>query len=627
MKKLFTLTGVFAGIYLVFLFILFSSSLIFPNTQGQLYDCMLEKTITANELSSISNKYKITTFTTEYKNTSFFEKDITFNYFNNSDADNIRYGLQKKIIRTNKIVYEENLNKELKIQRFWAINNDETNFKLFSEDLKEYGLQKEAFESHRMNFSIVFAERNIEFFICVMMFLIFCVSIYYILRSKEIAIMKLNGYNVFLISMKILVRAIKQISIGYTLIGLVFIVYLSLLNKTLIGDFLRLYIYIFVCLFVVMSVILIIGAIFVKILKIVPALKNNKNNKILIILLVVFKVAITGIFIFSATHLCNDYLDYKLTGEGYESIENKNFNYIKTSKTPDENLMKNILIAMGNSNSEDIYNYSNPTYSLSGHEVFNNIKKREEMITNPPVIRMSHNMLKYIKIYSEDNSVLDVKSFVNSKETILLLPNNLKNRENEILKKFDYISNPKVIYIKDKQEHFNFLRPNEKVYNAIYLLKPIERSIYFNNGRVIFGKEATTKMEKYLLKIGADKGTVQLVNLESEHKKMLDNMQLKLIDNIQLFLINTLSFFLAIIAVGVVYCEFRKKEIAIMKVSSQKPLRVIFVLCSINIAITTGISLILNPLLCVVCGLEIVVYLLIVYLYYTRKAVSVLKGE
>ncbi|HEW2234954.1 TPA: hypothetical protein V0M64_000574 [Streptococcus pneumoniae] len=626
MKKLFTLTGVFAGIYLVFLFILFSSSLIFPNTQGQLYDCMLEKTITANELSSISNKYKITTFTTEYKNTSFFEKDITFNYFNNSDVNNIRYGLQKKIIRANKILYEENSNEELKIQRFWAINNNEANFKLFSEDLKEYVLQKEAFESHRMNFSIVFAERNIEFFICVIMFLIFCVSIYYVLRSKEIAILKLNGYNIFVISMKILAKAVQQITIGYTIIGLAFIVYLTLLNGTLIADFLRLYMYIFICLFVAMLVICIIGAIFIKILKIIPALKNNKNNKILIILVVAFKVAITGIFIFSATHLCNDYLDYKLTTEGYESIESKNFNYIKTSKTPDENLMENILIAMEKSNLEDIYNYSNPSYSLNGHEVFNNTKKREEMITNPPVIRMSHNMLKYVNIYSEDNSVIDVNSFDNRK-TIILLPNNLKNRENEILKKYDDISNSKVIYIKDKQEHFNFLRPNEKVYNAIYLLKPIERSIYFNNGRVVFGKESTAKMEKYLLKIGADKGTVQLINLESEHKKMLDNMQLKLIDNIQLFLINTLSFFLAIIAVGIVYCEFRKKEIAIMKVSSQKPLRVIFVLCSINVAITTVISLILNPLLCTVCGLEIVIYILIVYLYYSRKAISVLKGE
>lgn len=626
MKKLFTLIGVFAGIYLVFLFILFSSSLIFPNTQGQLYDCMLEKTITANELSSISNKYKITTFTTEYKNTSFFEKDITFNYFNNSDVNNIRYGLQKKIIRANKILYEENSNEELKIQRFWAINNNEANFKLFSEDLKEYVLQKEAFESHRMNFSIVFAERNIEFFICVIMFLIFCVSIYYVLRSKEIAILKLNGYNIFVISMKILAKAVQQITIGYTIIGLAFIVYLTLLNGTLIADFLRLYMYIFICLFVAMLVICIIGAIFIKILKIIPALKNNKNNKILIILVVAFKVAITGIFIFSATHLCIDYLDYKLTTEGYESIESKNFNYIKTSKTPDENLMENILIAMEKSNLEDIYNYSNPSYSLNGHEVFNNTKKREEMITNPPVIRMSHNMLKYVNIYSEDNSVIDVNSFDNRK-TIILLPNNLKNRENEILKKYDDISNSKVIYIKDKQEHFNFLRPNEKVYNAIYLLKPIERSIYFNNGRVVFGKESTAKMEKYLLKIGADKGTVQLINLESEHKKMLDNMQLKLIDKIQLFLINTLSFFLAIIAVGIVYCEFRKKEIAIMKVLLQKPLRVIFVLCSINVAITTVISLILNPLLCTVCGLEIVIYILIVYLYYSRKAISVLKGE
>lgn len=130
------------------------------------------------------------------------------------------------------------------------------------------------------------------------------------------------------------------------------------------------------------------------------------------------------------------------------------------------------------------------------------------------------------------------------------------------------------------------------------MLKPVERSIYFNNGRVIFGRESAPKMEKYLSKIGADKGTVQLINLESEHKKMLENIQLKLIDNMQLFLMNTLSFFLAIITVGIVYCEFRKKEIAIMKVLSQRPIRVIYVLCSINIAITIGISLIFNPLLC-----------------------------
>lgn len=626
MKKLFTLTGIFAGIYLVFLFILFSSSLIFPTTQGQLYDCILERTIDANELSFISNKYGITTFTTEYKNTGFFEKNVVFNYFNNPDTNNIRYGLQKKIIRTNKILYKKNLDKQLKIQRFWAIGNDKTNLGLFSEELKKYGLEKEIFESHRMNFSVIVAEKNVEFFICVIMFLIFCVSIYYILRSKEIAILKLNGYSSMVISVKILATVVKHIMSGYTVIGLAFVFYLNFGNGDLITDFLRLYMYIFICLFIVIAIICMIGAIFVKMLKIIPALKNDKNNKILIMLLVVFKVAITGIFIFSATHLYNDYLDYKLTSKGYESIEDKNFSYIKTSKTPDANLMEDILVAMEASNLEDIYDYSNPSYSLCGYEVFNNKDKRQEMITNPPVIRMSHNMLKYIKIYSKDNSVIDVASFDN-KETILLLPNNLKNKTSEILKKYEDISNLKIKYIKEKQEHFNFLRPNEKVYNAIYLLKPIERSIYFNNGRVIFGKESASKMEKYLIKIGVDKGTVQLVNLESEHKKILDNMQLKLIDNMQLFLINSLSFFLAIIAVGIIYCEFRKKEIAIMKVSSQKPIRVIYILCSINTIITTGISLFFSPLLCVICGLEIAIYILIVYLYYSKKAVSILKGE
>lgn len=626
MKKLFTLTGVFVGVYLVFLFILFSSSLIFPNTQGKLYDCTLDKTITANKLSTISNKYNITTFTTEYKNTSFLKKMVTFNYFNNSDKKNIRYGLQKRLVGSNKILYEENSNNELKIQRFWAIDNNKDIFELFCEDLKEYNLQKEIFESHRMNYSIVFAERNIDFFICVMMLLFFCISIYYILRSKEIAIMKLNGYNIFLISVKILAKVFKQIIIGYSIIGLAFITYLIFIDKTLIGDFIRLYMYIFICLLVVMSVLCLIGAFFIKILKIIPALKNNKNNKILIILITAFKVVITGIFIFSATHLCNDYLDYRLTIQGYKNIDSKNFDFIKTSKVPDENLMKNILNSIENCDAEDIYNYSNPSYSLNGHEVFNNVKKREEMIINPPIIRMSHNMLKFIKIYSDDDFIIDANSFDNRK-TIILLPNNLKSREKEILKNFDDISNCELIYIKDKQEHFNFLRPNEKVYNAIYILKPIERSIYFNNGRVIFGKKSSSKMEKYLLKMAADKGTIQLINLESEYKKIEDNMKLKLIDNIQLFLINTLSFILSIISVGIVYCEFRKKEIAIMKVLSKEPIRVILVLCSLNSVITIVVSLVLNPLLCYICGLEVVIYILIIYLYYSRKAVSVLKGE
>jgi len=626
MKKLFTLTGVFVGIYLAFLFVLYSSSLIFPNTQGVLYDCMLDRSINADELSSISKENNITAFTTEYNNTSFFEKDVVFNFFNNSDKDNIRYGLQKKIIGTNKISYKENSNNELKIHRFWAIETNEANFGLFSNELEEYGLQKEVFESHRMNLSVIFAKRNVEFFLCVVIFLVFCVSIYYILRSKEIAILKLCGYNEIFISLKILIKAMKCIVAGYTVIGCIFSLYLLLYDRFLMFDFLKLYTYIFFCLCVVMVFICMLGAIFVKISKIIPALKNNKNNKLLILIVVIFKIVITVVFVYSATHLYNDYLDYKLTNIGYISIESKDFSYIKTSKTPDEKMMNDILINIEKIGLEEIYNYSNPTYGLYGHEVFNDNEKRENMLTDPPIISMSHNMLKLIKIYSEKGDIFDTGS-LNDKETILLLPTNLKNDTSEILNKFDNSSNIKVEYIKEKQEHFNFLSPSEKVYNAVYLLKPTERSIYFNNGRVLFAKNSIKDMEEGLASIGADRGTVTLINLEAEYKKTLDNMQLKFIDNLQFSFINMLSFLLAIIAIGVVYCEFRKKEIAIMKVSSQRPMRVIYMLSGINVAITVSVSLFINPMLIVLCVLEVLIYMLIVYLYYSKKALGILKGE
>lgn len=523
MKKLFTLTGIFAGIYLVFLFVLYTGSLIFPDSKGRLYDCMLESAIRAEDLSLLSKKYAITTFTTEYRSTDFFEKDVILSYCNNSDPAHIQYGLQKKLIRTNKILYKENSDGELKIQRFWAISKEKNNFHLFSQDLKEYGLKKEIFESHRMNLSFIFAEKNVEFFIYLLMLLFFCVSIYYILRSKEIAIWKLNGYKALFISMKILTKAAKRILTGYTVISLVFSLYLAFVWRALLGDFFRLYIYICLCLFTVLVLILAFASVFITTVSIAPALKDYRNNKVLMTAMAVFKVSVTLIFLFSAKKLGRDYLDYKLALGGYESAQ-KNFSYIKTSTAPDEDLMKKIVLAMESDHSEDIYNYSNPSHSLYGYEAFDGGKKKA-MLANPPAIRMSHNMLSYIKIYAADDSLIDADSF-DKEETVVLLPENLKNKVGEILKKYQDISKAKILYIKEKQEHFNFLRPDQKVYNALYILKPLEKSIYYNGGRVLFGKEAGAKMEKYLREEGVDKGTAELVNLESENKKIVDNMQL-----------------------------------------------------------------------------------------------------
>ena len=226
MKKLFSLTGVFIGIYLVYIFVIYSSSLIFPMNIGNLYDCAVEKNISSEDLIDIAQEYNLTVFTTEYNNTSFLQKDVVFNYLNISDNDDIEMGYQNTLFSTNKILYKEDLESGLKLQRFWTIENEDSNFAGFIDGLKNYGIHNEIFESHRMNFSVIFSQKNVEFFLCVILLLVFCVSVYYMLRSKEIAILKLNGRKDLSISTNIIKIAAIRILMGYTLISIIFGVYL-----------------------------------------------------------------------------------------------------------------------------------------------------------------------------------------------------------------------------------------------------------------------------------------------------------------------------------------------------------------------------------------------------------------
>lgn len=214
MKKLFNLIGVFIGIYLGYVFVIYSGSLIFPMNIGSLYDCALEKNIYSENLIDTAEKYNVTVFTTEYYSTSLWKKDVVFNYLSISDNDDIKMGYQNTLFPTNKILYKENPEIGLKLQRFWVIQNEDSDFTSFIDELKSYGINSEIFESRRMNFSVIFSQTNVQFFLCVIVLLIFCISIYYMLRSKEIAILKLNGCNDLSISTNIIKIAVVRILSG-----------------------------------------------------------------------------------------------------------------------------------------------------------------------------------------------------------------------------------------------------------------------------------------------------------------------------------------------------------------------------------------------------------------------------
>lgn len=625
MKKLFNLTGVFVGVYLIYVFLLYSSSLIFPANIGELYDCTVDSNICAEELTEVAQKYNVTTFTTEYNNTSYFDKDVVFSFLNINSEDNIKLGYQEKLISTNKILYEENGNSDLKLQRFWAVKSSNSDFDAYLNELKGYGVQKERFESHKMDATTIFAPRNVEFFFCIVLLLIFCVGVYYMLRSKEIAILKLNGYKDFAISSSVLKIALKRVLISYSVICAFFCVYLIWKSPDLFLDFAKLYLYIALCILAVMLASVLVGTLFVKFLDIIPALKNNKNNKLLIGLIATFKVLATFILMVSINNVYHGYLSMKVVEAGCENLKDFNPCYIKTSEQPDDSLMAELLTIIDRVDDEKIYNYSEPTECLIGSDVILNNDAKNEMYMNPPFVRMSYSMLPYVSIYS-DNGVLLSSNDFDTEKTTLLIPENLAANTEEIVSMFAE-RDMKVKYVASNQGYYNLLNPLNKSWNVIYILKPVERGIYFNGGRVLFDEGVINEVNTYLTEAGIDRGTVSLVKLSSDYEKVVDSTHLRMMDDLQFLVVNALSFLLAVVAISVTFCEFRKKEIAVYKTLAVFPIRSLLYLCFGNILITFIVSLFMQPLFCLIFVPECIIYGAVFYRYWSKKAVPSLKGE
>ncbi len=627
MKKLFSLIGVFIGIYLVFFFFLYSDSLIFPMDTGTLYECSTAKSITAEELTDIAEKHNVTVFTNEYNNCSFFNTDIVFRYLNVSDADNIAMGQQKNLIPTNNITYQEETDMEKKIQRFWAIENEASDFSGFKDELNAYELDISVFETITMDLSVVFAESNVMFFACVVLLLSFCVSVFYMLRKKEIAIYKLNGYSDISISMNIAKVSVTRILIGYILVSILFSIYVSVMKVELLSDYAMLVLYILICIVLTMLIAMIIGTIFIKCINIISALKSSKNNISLLILSIAFKLLATIIFVLFAKNVFFDVVNFQSVNTAIESSNNSEFYYINTSEIPDDATMEKILSIFDEVDNDKIYTYeADPMFCLSVTDATVNQEIREAMYNNPTTVRMSYNMLDYIPVYSDNGEQLKKTDFDCTADTILI-PSNLTDKTEEIVSVYGNKADIKVCYIESGQEHINFLYPNTKTYNAIYYLKPIERSIYVNGGEVLYHEDIIDEIQSVLDENKIDSGTVNLVCLSSDNQILIGNATLRLIDDMQYFLVNLMSFVLSVIAIGIVYCEFRKKEFAVFKILSVFPARILLLLCGVNMVITLVVTLFICPSLFFIPLLEVLIYIIIFNNYRSNKIVTTLKGE
>lgn len=626
MRKLFYLAGFFIGIYLMFFFALYSSGNIFPKNTGNLYDCSVENHIESEDLIDAAKRSNVTIFTTQYNNESFFNEDIVFSYLYTCEDSNIEMGYQEMFIPSNKILYKDDGNTGSKIQRFWMIESDDSDIKGLIDDLKDYGISIEIFESKSLSLSVIFSEKNMKFFACIVLLLVFCSSVYYIIRSKEIAILKLNGYKSLAISANVIKVAVQRILVGYTLISICIGIIVSVRCCRFLLDFMKMYACIAVSIGLTMLCVMFIGALYVKSLNIVQALKGNKRNKVIICITVAFKLCVTIILVTLVRAVYYESLDLRVANTSNDNVRSSDFYYITTSKIPDDELMSSLISVIDGIDSDRIFNYGYPTDSLYGHEAIIDQDKRDSMLNDPPIIYMSYNMLDYIPIYSDEGKVIDKECFDNSLPAVLL-PDNLSDKTEEVVSHFEDSTNVQVLYTESGQEHSCFLRPSEKVYNAIYYLRPIEKDVYFNNGYVLFHKDIITDVQRGITENEIDSGTVTLVNLSSNYQLTISNIRLRLIDDSLFLAVNLVSFLLAVIAIGIVYCEFRKKEIAVYNIHGVYPQRLICLLCGINILITLSITVCICPLFVYITLIESSVFIVIFNIYRSKKAITALKAE
>ena len=81
-------------------------------------------------------------------------------------------------------------------------------------------------ESVEFNLGMLFSPLNIGFFISVFCLALFCTSIYYISRLKEIGILKLNGWSENRISLRLYKDIIKNTAYGFVSGVILFCIYI-----------------------------------------------------------------------------------------------------------------------------------------------------------------------------------------------------------------------------------------------------------------------------------------------------------------------------------------------------------------------------------------------------------------
>lgn len=627
MKKIFCGIGMLVAVFSIFFFLLIADKMVYHNNET-IYDFELSKSISGQELKKYAEDTDLMIRLVNFKNTSFGKNELEVTFIN--PESNISLGKQPSVFPKNNIIYQvldEKIEKKIKL--FTIQSNEYRKIEKIKCILEKNGYSVDLRKTEPINFNLgmLFSSLNLVFFALLTLLLILSIATYYVYRLKEIGVLKLNGWSNRKISFQLLFELLIRLYLFSLFCIIPFGIYVILSDVSKIILYVRVYFLLCFFLALVFLISAFVGTFFIHKVNQVGAIKNKKNNKLIFYTLLIFKLVIVTLLLFSTNNSLENVRKLNANIQSIGRLEKYGFYKIQTSVVPDKTLHKKLDQIIDSLEDIHVYNYSPPDRilnitKLKSYQSSGKLRDHDEFAYTS----ISPNILALLDILDEKGNKIEV-SQIDSKANTLLVPIHCKNDIEMILNYFELGKDTKIIYIQNGQIQDDILWPGYYIYDSVYYIHKLKKVLYLNSGEVLLDKESAKIIEQNLIRLGIDTNSIRVDSLSKDYNLLKGNLQLGLCESLFHMTINLLSFLLCVVSIVTIFLELRKKEFGVYKLIGKYPIKVIGKFVALNGLITIGIALIVNPIFLFLLFIEGTIYGVLIYKYMRSKAVLALKGE
>lgn len=620
MKKLFNLIGLFAVFFTILFFCYLADKKYTIQSTQKEYFFNLSHYITDERLERLAEKSDVTIQIKEFKNTSFGHKRMNITFLH--PKGKFKSGVQPSIFPKEKVVYRRrNSKKRAKIQYFSVKESNEEKVQNLEKLLKKDGFETslDAESPHPFGVAMLFNILNVKFFSQIFLLAVFCIASYYVYRSKEIGILKLYGWGTFRISCRMFQTMFIHTA-ALALGGMIlFGGYVLKSDISMLLIYLKLCVYMLGFLSFVYMVSVLFGSFFISKIYIADAVKNKKNYEINFYLTLTLKIIIVICVMTNAKQFVRQIRYTKNVIQEMKQRNSWNFSWLNTSTVPAENIQRELEAVIGKFSDKEIYNYTPPEELYQNSELKN--VSTEEFTGN--YMELSDNLCEKIKIV--DTKGNRIRTADMEGRTWLMIPEKYKKEQKQIAEELG-IENAKIRWLKNGQIYEDILTPGYYAMDAVLYVHPVKKVLWTNQGSVLYPEKGAAKLKKVIQQKSIDASAMKLYTLKNENDIYVRDAKTDSLEAGFLLVMNLCSYILCVMTASVIYLEFRKKEFGIYRLFHRIPFCAMLKFLCLNGIITIAAALAIGVSVWMYLMIEGILYGIMFWKYFRKKAILTLKG-